>query len=428
VRRIAISGLAALAAVLGGVAVPAAAMARPAAAVRPGIAARPADADATSRGVPMVSCVLASDCLGIRGSSSQSDEGPATPTVVARWNGSAWKRLRVALPQGAKSVDLNDVSCRGAKSCLVVGDYYSSTSDGATSHPLALIYNGTSLKPTPTVPLPKGTPAVVLTGVSCATTRYCVAVGAANGGVATFSGGPLIIETWNGAKWTLHTAAGSIGDIAVLDVSGVSCATPAFCVVTGESASGPSSGFTAKPYFASWNGKRLATMKPAAAGSASSLVEPLSVSCATPSSCAVTGIDVGDLSSSTPSVSSFSEIWSGKTWQLAPVKWPAGLAASGLEGVSCYAAHSCEAVGVDGANSAETSPFDAAAVSFHGAASTLQAVPAPSKGDSNVFTDVSCLPWGTCVAVGETGKTSATLPALMTGVWNGKGWKLDPGF
>jgi hypothetical protein len=428
VRKIAISGLVALAAVLGGVAVPAAAMAQPTAAARPGTTARPADAAGRASGVPRISCVLASDCLGIRGSSSQSDGGPSTPTLVARWNGSAWRRLRVALPRGAKSVDLNDVSCRGAKSCLVVGDYYTSTSDSATSHPLALIYNGTSLKPTPTVPLPKGTPDVALTGVSCPTTKYCVALGAANGSMATFGGGPLIIETWNGAKWTLHTAAGSIGGTAVLDVSGVSCATSAFCLVTGDSTSESSSSFTMKPYFASWNGKKLVTMKPAAAGSSSSLVEPVGVSCATPSSCAVTGIDVGDLSSSTPSVSSFTEIWSGKTWQLARVKWPAGIAASGLEGVSCYAAHACEAVGVDGANAAETSPFDAAAVSFHGAASRLQAVPAPSKGHSNVFTDVSCLPWGTCVAVGETGKTSATLPALMTGVWNGKAWKLDPGF
>ena len=96
--------------------------------------------------------------------------------------------------------------------------------------------------------------------------------------------------------------------------------------------------------------------------------------------------------------------------------------------MSCYAAHSCEAVGEDGASASETSPGDAAAVSFNGTAGTLQAVPAPSKGHSTAFAAVSCLPWGSCVAIGETGKTTATSPALMTGVWNGKAWKLDPGF
>jgi hypothetical protein len=41
---------------------------------------------------------------------------------------------------------------------------------------------------------------------------------------------------------------------------------------------------------------------------------------------------------------------------------------------------------------------------------------------------VGCLPSGSCVAIGETGKTTAKSFALMTGVWNGRGWKLDPGF
>jgi hypothetical protein len=86
VRRIAISGLVALAAVLGGFAVPATAMAqatttvRPTAAVRPGITARPADVALVDSGLPMVSCVLATDCLGIEGSATQSGRQPATPT------------------------------------------------------------------------------------------------------------------------------------------------------------------------------------------------------------------------------------------------------------------------------------------------------------------------------------------------------------
>ena len=90
-------------------------------------------------------------------------------------------------------------------------------------------------------------------------------------------------------------------------------------------------------------------------------------------------------------------------------------------------ARSCEAVGFDGAKT-DTSPVDAAAVSFRRHAGTVQAVPAPSKGHSTSFTAVSCLPWGRCVAVGETGKTTAASPAVMTGVWNGKAWRLEPGF
>lgn len=58
----------------------------------------------------------------------------------------------------------------------------------------------------------------------------------------------------------------------------------------------------------------------------------------------------------------------------------------------------------------------------------MQTVRPPSRGDSDEFTDVSCLSWGRCVAVGDTGKTATATPATMTGTWNGKAWELHPGF
>jgi hypothetical protein len=435
-RRIAISGLVALAAVLGGAAIPAAAMVHPATAVRstatvrPGITARPAEVgNVVAVGEPTISCLTATDCIAVEGS-SVNGAGSATPTRVARWNGSSWKRLGVTMPKGTRADDLLSVSCKGAKSCLVVGDYYTSTSDSAPSHVLALSYNGTSLKPAPTVPLPKGTTGAELTGVSCATTRYCVALGTATGDTAAFgdAGSLILIETWNGAKWTLHTAAASIGKTTV-GPSVVSCATPAFCVLTGVAFSGTLNSSTTPLYLASWNGKRLMTMRPATVtGAAGGVLLPTGASCATASKCAVTGLDLGPIgSSSSTNGTAFTEIWNGKAWQLAKVALPKAVKSSFTLGVSCYTARTCEAVGEDGAG-AKTSPFDAVAVSFNGTAGTLQAVPAPPKGDSNAFASVSCLPWGSCVAIGETGKTTANSGTLMTGVWNGKTWKLKPGF
>ena len=422
VRRIVISGLVALAAVLGGVAVPATAVAgQPTPAV-----ARPAYQGETNGGEPSISCVLATDCLGVEGLSSQSDDGELSiPPRVARWNGSRWKGVGVTLPKGTKSVDLYGVSCKGAKSCLVVGDYYTSTSDNATSHALALSYNGTSLKPLPAVPLPKGTEGVALTSVSCVTTRYCVAFGVQSLPLGISEGfDSLIIETWNGAKWTLRTPAGSIGAATVLQPTLVSCAAVTFCVLAGEALNFSPNSAPETLYLGSWNGKKLTTMKPATVSGKTELSPPAGLSCATASNCAVTGSETDPSGSS--GVTAFTEIWNGKSWRLGTVRWPKGDSDSTL-GVSCYAAHSCEAVGADG-RGGETSPVDAAAVAFHGTTGTLQAVPAPSKGHSTVFAAVSCLPWGDCVAIGQTGKTTATTPALMTGVWNGRTWKLDPGF
>ena len=439
-RRVVISGLVALAAALGGVAVPAAAMAQPAtamaqpttaarptAAVRPGMTAQPADVALVDTGLPAVSCVLTTDCLGTEGSSSISDGEPSTPTRIERWNGSSWKRLGVRMPTGTVADDVNSASCKTAKSCLVVGDYYTSTSGSPASHVLALSSNGTTLRPTPTVPLPKGTTDAVLSGVSCVTARHCVALGVADGATAAFGddGSLIIIETWNGAKWTLHSAAASIGSTTMLVPSVVSCATTTFCVLAGTAYSA-----TVKPYVASWNGKKLTTMKPAPAGGSADVVVANGVSCATASNCAVTGANLGPASSGTSTATStaFTQIWNGKTWQLAKVTWPKADVSPFTSGVSCYAAHSCEAVGMDSASDSETSPYDATAASFKGRAGTVQSVPAPPKGDSDEFAAVSCLPWGSCVAIGETGTTTATSLAVMTGVWNGKVWKLHPGW
>jgi hypothetical protein len=460
VRRIAIAGLVALAAVLGGAAVPATVMAQPttaqvrptAAMTLPAAASRLATAmraatrtvpgalaagvDNAMSGEPLISCVLGTDCLGVEGSSSLSGDG-STPTRVARWNGSAWKGVGVALPKGTKSVDLNGVSCKGAKSCLVVGDYYTSTSQSAATHALTLFYNGTSLKALPAVPLPKGTTNASFSSVSCATTRYCAALGVAEGNTAAFgeTGSLNVLESWNGAKWTLHTIATTVGKATFLEPIDVSCATSAFCVLAGESvpiitSSSGSSSAVPELYFASWNGKQLRAMKPVTVGSSTDFVLPSGVSCATTSNCAVSGTVLGGVTSGsgTPTFTAFTEIWNGKTWQLGKVTWPKGTVDSFTMGVSCYGAHSCSAVGFDDASAAETAPADAAAVSFNGAAGTLQAVPAPSTGHSTTFANVSCLPWGSCVATGETGKTTGTSFALMTGVWNGKAWKLAPGF
>ena len=418
-RKIALSGLVALAAVLGGVAVPATAMAQPTAGVRP-VAVRPADDGPVITGLPMISCVFAVDCLGVEGSSSLTDGGPASPTRVARWNGSTWKGVGVTLPAGAKSVDLNGVSCRAANSCLVVGDYYKSASENAPDYPLALSYNGTSVRPTSLVPVPKGLSGVTLDAVSCTSATHCVAVGTANGD-SSLPGADVevaMIETWNGSKWTLHNVTASSTSSSTPQVAGVSCATTAFCVLDGTSYTVSAKGATFGTWLGSWNGTKLTTMKSAEA------MEPIGISCSTISNCAVAGIGLG-LGSTSTVTTAVTEVWNGSAWKPAKMAWPRG-ADSFLLGLSCYAAHSCEAVGMEGPPSGDSA--DAVAVSFNGTAGTVQALAAPAKGYSDDLSSVSCLPWGSCVAVGESGKSSGASGTPMTGTWSGKAWKFHAGF
>jgi len=416
------SGLVALAAVLGGT-IPAAAGTQPAAATWAASAARSAAVGSITESFPKISCVTGMDCLGIDGSSSLTG-GTTIPTSIARWNGSTWKRAHWTLPKGTRSLDLSGVSCKAAKSCLVVGDYYTGTSEGAPSHVLALIYNGTSLKPTPMVPLPKSTTEAALLGVSCTTTKHCVAIGTASGDTPTFGADETVslIETWNGAKWTLHTVGA--GANVMTEFTGISCATSTYCVLAGESVSETGSDTL---YLRSWNGNKLTVLRPAAVGGSTTLPVVSDVSCATSSNCAVTGA-VLNLSSSTGTFTAFTEIWNGKTWRTVKVAWPTATTESFLIGVSCFGAHSCDSVGLTSSGTATDADGHPAAASYNGTSWALRTVPVPAKGRTTILTDVKCLSAVKCVAVGETGLTTASKGATMTGVWNGKTWKFDPGF
>lgn len=416
-RRIVIAGLVALAATLGGVAVPvSAATDRPARAVRPAGALRPAALGLQPNVAPRISCVTARDCLAIAGTSAQSAGAAPVAMAIARWNGSRWTRARAALPRGTRSVDLAGVSCRTATSCLVVGDYYTSAGSGASSHALALTYNGTSLRPLPAVPLPRSATQATLSGVSCTTAAHCVAVGAAVGSSSGFSpnGPDSLIETWNGTKWTLRSVGAPAGTL--VDFTGVSCVTSAYCVLAGTAFAQNG----VHLYLRSWNGRQLAVMKTAGESSTGGLLVT-GVSCATRANCAVSG---GAVSAASGDISAFTRVWKGQAWQASTAAWPTGTADSYLAGVSCFGAHDCEAVGLAGSIAAP----GPAAVFFNGTSWTRQAVPGPGRGRATILADVSCLSAASCVAVGDTGPVSTTTPARLTGVWNGRTWRFLPGF
>ncbi len=123
--------------------------------------------------------------------------------------------------------------------------------DAGPDQPYALTWNGASLTPTAAPPAPKGRPPRVPdAGVSCVSVRSCVA-GRLPGGPGC---SPIVVETWNGAKWTLQHGRGSAARGAVRR-------TPApcplawsvtSCVVAGEAL--PGRGRGAKMFLARWNG------------------------------------------------------------------------------------------------------------------------------------------------------------------------------
>jgi hypothetical protein len=350
-----------------------------------------------------ISCGTPSSCLAI-GDISQS--GNLTQVIEA-WNGTAWRRVAVPAPQPSVArVNLAAVSCKSDTSCLVVGAYETLAGAGA-ERPYAMVWNETSLTPTAAPPVPKDSGFASLTGVSCVTTTAsCVAVGDSQDGA-----GPLLVETWNGAKWTLRTASSPSGARARYP-GAISCHFLAFCVVVGESYSSVSG--APSMLLARWNGSDLTVMKPAVPAGAEN-VTLNDISCPSATFCAVAGFSASP--SGAPGFG-FAEMWNGTSWTADKVAAPKEGAA--LYGVSCRANRSCVAVGSAGPSAATR----ATALSYNGKSWSTQNVPGPGTGKSSYFFGVNCLRASQCEAIGETVGSSPATVIPLGGLWRGASWRL----
>jgi hypothetical protein len=349
-----------------------------------------------------ISCGTPTSCLAVGESPNRS--GNLTQGVVA-WNGTAWRSVAVPTPTAAL-INLAAVSCKSTGACVVVGAYLTGT---GTERPYALTWNGRSLTPTTAPPAPKNGGLTSLTGVSCITVSSCFAVGDSQGGA-----GPLLLETWNGVKWTLRTASIPGGARSAYP-GAVSCHFLTFCVVVGESyASFPGA---SAMFLARWDGKVLTTMKAAVPAGAAN-VTLNDISCPSTTLCAVVGSSMNRLGTSD---FRFAEMWNGKSWTADKMTAPKGPAE--LYGVSCLAKGTCVAVGSTGPSAATK----ATAVSYNGKRWTAQNVPGPGTGTSSDFFGVNCLRPNQCVAIGETVSSDPATATPLGGLWNGSSWRLVAG-
>jgi hypothetical protein len=154
-----------------------------------------------------VSCASATSCtvLSVVGRSA-----PPSPTVVATWDGSTWTGATTDAASPATAL-----ACTSPTSCTAAGDGVAQRWDGTTWADTAL---------------PAGTsPGEVLTAVSCAAADECVAVGS-GWTLRTPAEGPLLTQTLqrlDGDAWVAEEA----GDA---ELRHVSCPTTTSCMVAGS--------------------------------------------------------------------------------------------------------------------------------------------------------------------------------------------------
>jgi hypothetical protein len=388
-----LSAFAVIAVVFGTPAVASSAVAAPATTAR----AHAPRAVPTQHELSGVSCLSPRDCIAV--GLNLNVPGHMGAPLAETWNGGkAWKAATLSLPKGSVAGQLLAVSCKPKAFCVAVGVSFSPADTGL---PLAETWNGRTWTPK-TLPAVKGTIRAEMLGVSCATTKSCVAVGEA----FTKTTVVAIAETWNGKTWT-PALVSPVKGASASSLTSVSCISAVHCVAAGlYSAQG-----VTFPLIETWNGRAWTRTKaPSPAGSASAIL--YAVSCVSVKAC----VAVGGFRFNRPGSTGFTEVWNGKSWAEAGVPWPKALTDTTLFGVSCGSATTCAAAG-------ESAVLRAVAASWNGKHWTVTAVSAPPAVDISLFEAVSCPASASCVAVGHQGADSVDGTGL-SGIWNGKSWHL----
>ncbi len=404
-RRFAVPGLVALAAVLGAPAASsAAASTRVASPPLVKAAAKPEHWSMS------VACTSARNCVAVG-----ADVTTNRP-LAERWNGARWAAADLRLPAGATIGFLTGVSCAAADRCVAVGvTGVTPAASSGTVAPLAESWNGTSWSAA-RPPAPPGSHGAELLGISCPTARTCVATGAYSAGNTAIGYAAVL----TGGKWTAYKPPGLPASSSYYSaLNSVSCMSAASCVAVGSySMYSSPGGYPAGTAVAeTWNGTRWSLAKlPAPPGG--EYLWLYGVSCVRSKYCVATG---GRYLPNNRSSGPLAEIWSAGKWRAA-VPPGAGTDPS-LFDVSCVSAASCLAVGSADTPTPGNSAFSD---SWNGRAWTYVKMPTPSAGGGKNVTIAesdSCLSAADCVAVGSAGP--AQLPAYgFSGFWNGRGWRL----
>jgi hypothetical protein len=274
------------------------------------------EAGADETRLEAVSCSSSSFCTTPGWSVFEGFETVQTYGLYYNWNGSSWSSIG-GLPEG--DVDVSGASCTSSSFCVAVGAY---EKEGWT---YAVHWNGTkwSLVSTPN----PGVNQNRLDGVSCTSSSACTAVGSDEWGQKT------VAMRWNGTSWSTQTTP---NPGTTNDLNGVSCTSSIHCVAVGSKTSSGSETTLAM----TWNGSSWTTQTtPNPTGALSASVE--AVSCTSSTFCVAVGVyhvTAGPLP--------FAMHWDGTSWSLKSVKLPAETNFGWLEGVSCTSGTFCMGVGV----------------------------------------------------------------------------------
>ena len=162
-------------------------------------------------------CASARSCTAIGLVSGSSGQAP----MAEHWDGVHWTLQQTpAPPAGSIDFGLSSISCPTVSSCTAIGSYRNRRGPAI---PIAEQWNGINWT-LQTIPGPPNkTFEGFGAGLSCASARFCVAVG-------NYSHG-LFADTWNGAGWQARLITGPVTPPPFINA--ISCSSSKACLAVG---------------------------------------------------------------------------------------------------------------------------------------------------------------------------------------------------
>jgi hypothetical protein len=178
-------------------------------------------------GLNAVSCSGPTFCVAVGAVGSPDNQTPQT--LIESWNGSVWSIASSPNSLPSQPNILAGVACTSPTFCISVGDYRYGGNPPGISQTLIESWNGSTWS---IVPSPNTSPAQPnsLAGVSCVNPTTCFAAGSG----ATVTAYQTLIESWNGAIWSIVPSPNTSSTIGN-GLGGVSCNKATACVAVGAS-------------------------------------------------------------------------------------------------------------------------------------------------------------------------------------------------
>lgn len=311
-------------------------------------------------------------------------------TLAQHWDGVRWRLIPSPTPiVGVEAVPgrlggFSDVSCPERGFCMAIGAQYYNHSAPAPPNPpppptvsYGASWDGVRWRMRP--PLSPTDSSYLLRSVSCASPRFCLAVGD--------SEGRAVAQVWRGERWALlpipRNLAGGVS------LNGVSCGAVNVCTAVGSSFSSSS-----RTSILRWSDRKWSTLRvPVPRGSEAMTL--VAVDCWTGDDCVAGGVfwryphnDVVALR------------LHGARWRVqeTPSVWHT----ADVREVSCGGPRLCLVVGALNGPPGEIRPL---AMSWDGTEWRLDRPPVPAYATRTEFSGVACAKGGVCFAAGESDET-----------------------